>query len=163
MSFSVVASATNWRMHWIARQIWRGNIVWDTQQHGRADYREKNQLEPLKRAEQRSPITDAGGFGAILSPPHVLEESWNQPQFRNTFDLIDQSLSIQTTFIYIFFISYEDHMNIKYSRTNQLSNSSYCNFWGKVWNCLEIRRLPGTAFKQKIRDLLFRIFDAEDS
>lgn len=41
MSFSVVASATNWRMHWIARQIWRGNIVWDTQQHGRADYREK--------------------------------------------------------------------------------------------------------------------------
>lgn len=103
------------------------------------------------------------GFRAILSPPHVLEESWNQPQFRNTFDLIDQSLSIQTIFIYIFFVSYEDHMNIKYSRTNQLSNSSYCNFWAKVWNCLEIRRLPGTAFKQKIRDLLFRIFDAEDS
>ena len=38
-------------------------------------------------------------------------------------------------------------------------------FGAKVWNCLplEIRRLPRTAFKQKIRDLLFRIFDAEDN
>ena len=38
-------------------------------------------------------------------------------------------------------------------------------FGAKVWNCLplEIRKLPRTAFKQKIRDLLFQILDVEDS
>ena len=53
---------------------------------------------------------------------------------------------------------------IKYSRTNQLSNS-IAIFGAKVWNCLllEIRRLPRTAFRQKIGDPLFRIFHAEDS
>ena len=85
MYFSVVASATNWRMHWIARQIWRGNIVWDTQQHGRADYREKNQLKPLRRAEQLSPITDAGipsnpipttRSGRVVKPATIQEYVW---------------------------------------------------------------------------------------
>ena len=52
----------------------------------------------------------------------------------------------------------------KCSRTNQLSNSIEL-FGAKVCNCLplEIRKLPRTAFKQKIRGLHFEIFDAEDS
>ena len=57
-----------------------------------------------------------------------------------------------------------ENFYIKYSRTNQLSNSTAL-FGAKVWNCLpfEIRKLPRTAFKQKIRDLPFQILDAEDS
>ena len=60
--------------------------------------------------------------------------------------------------------STSEHFYIKYSRTNQLNNS-IAIFGAKVWNCLPlgIRRLPRTAFQQKIRHLLFQIFDAEDS
>ena len=50
------------------------------------------------------------------------------------------------------------------SRMNLLSNF-YRNFLEPVWNCLplEIRRLSRTAFKQNVWDLLFQIFEVEDS
>ena len=60
--------------------------------------------------------------------------------------------------------STSENFYIKYSRTNQLSNSTAL-FGAKVWNCLplEIRKLTRTAFQQKIRYLLFQILDAVDS
>ena len=60
--------------------------------------------------------------------------------------------------------STSENFYIKYSCTNQLSNS-IAVFGAKVWNCLplEIRRLLTTAFEQKIQDLLFQIFNAEES
>ena len=53
---------------------------------------------------------------------------------------------------------------IQYSRLNQQHNST-TRFGARVWNCLppQVRQLSKKQFKKNVREILFAIFQAEDT